>query len=251
MKRSPSRHRQRGWWQAVAGIAAGLLSNKMSNDQSEENTAMSYENSRKMRQTAYQDTTEDLRLAGLNPMLAYQNGATATPVSPVANNRPVTENVASSALAIEQARNAQAQRDLLEAQAEKTRAETEAMPSSVANVQQQTANLQATLPKIEQEVKNLKLQARTEEERVLLTRAQKFLAETEEQLRKGQLTNTEAQTRTQNVLTELRKLEIPGAKNAAQWEESLGQYSKEAGAAGAAAKALGAFTNSARKVLGK
>ena len=36
---------------------------------------------RAMRQTAYQDTMEDMKKAGLNPILAAQNGATSTPSS--------------------------------------------------------------------------------------------------------------------------------------------------------------------------
>lgn len=239
------------WWQIAAAAGASLLGNAMSNKQSEKNVEMSYENQRALRQTAYQDTTQDMMKAGLNPMMAYQNAATPAPQVPVAQNKSITEGLSNSAVAAMGMQNMEAQNKLLEAQAEKTLAEAQAIPTSTANVEAQTRQIEANLPKIEQEVKNLKLQARTEEERVILTRAQKFLAETQEKLAAGQLTNVEAQTRTQNVLTDLRRLEIPGAKNIAQWEESLGQYSKEAGAAGTAAKVLGGLTNSARKALGK
>lgn len=191
-------------------------------------------------------------------MLAYTNGATPATAQPVAQNKPLMENVANSAAAFEQAKNAQAQRELLEAQAEKTRAETEAIPSSVANIQeqtrntaQQTENLQQTIPKIQQEIANLKTQNLTERERTALTLQQNRLTQIDQDLRKKQIDSTEAATRTQNVITQLKNLEVPGAKNAAQWEESLGQYSKEAGAAGTAARAAGVLINSTRKVLGK
>lgn len=235
----------------AAAAGASLLGNALSNKQSEKNTAMSVEAQRNLRQTAYQDTVKDLQAAGLNPMLAYQNGATPAPQTPVAQNKNVMEGVSNSAASVAAMQNIEAQNELLKAQAAKAMAEAQAIPTSTANVAQQTENMKATIPKIEQEVKNLKLQARTEEERVILTRAQKFLTDTQEKLAQGQISNVEAQTRTQDVMTKLRKLEIPGAENIAQWERSLGEYSKEAGAAGTAAKALGGLTNSARKVLGK
>lgn len=245
-----SKHKQRGWVSALIGAAAGMIGANKANKDAEENSATSVAQTRYLRQSQASDTVAGLKGAGLNPMLGYQNMATASqvPAAPVQN---VGEKMATSAASMAALENVNAQNKLLEAQAQKATAEAQAIPTSTANVAQQTQNLKATMPKIEQEVKNLKLQARTEEERVVLTRAQKFLAETQEKLAKGQIDNVEAQTRTQDVMTKLRKLEIPGAKNLAQWEETLGQYAKEAGAAGTAAKVLGGLKNSAGSIIKK
>ena len=60
---------------------------------------------------------------------------------------------------------------------------------------------------------NLKFQQQlTESQRWELTKAQKELAQIQAQLTSSQITNTEALTATQRVMTELRKYEIPGAK---------------------------------------
>lgn len=232
-------------------MAGGLLANKGgrdANEQSQINSAEAYDRQRALRRTAYTDTTQDMMEAGLNPMLAYGNGATGAASVQQAQTRNEWEQAPASAMAAAQAGQLTAQKDLLEAQAEKTRAETAAIPSSVANIEQQTTMLKATIPKIESEVKLLKLQARTEEERVILTRAQKFLAETDEKLRQGQIANTEAQTRTQEVLTQLKKLEIPGAKNLADFETLM---STGGGSAAGIGEKAGIILNSARKVFGK
>lgn len=246
-----SRKKQLGFWGAVVGGALGLLGTKMSNDKSEANTAASYENTRMLRQTAYQDTTQDLKAAGLNPMLAYQNSATAATPSPVAQNRNLMEGVVNSAMAVEQVKNVKEQNELLRAQTAKTNAEALAVPITMANTEATTENLKATLPKIIEEARAAKFDTLTAEERTALTRQQNRLVQIQQDLNKGQLSNIEAQTRTQNILTELRKLEIPGLENIAQWERSFGQYSKEAGAVGKAAGVLSTITNSARKVFGK
>jgi len=234
-----------------AALAASVLGNMEANEQSEKNTATSVQGQKDLRATAYQDTVKDLQKAGLNPMLAYQNSATPTPQVPVAQNRSVAEGAANSALAAASADNMEAQNELLRAQATKAIAEANAIPTSTANLAQQTTNLQAQIPKIEQEIKNLKMQNMTEEERVALTRQQNRLTQIQQDLAKGQITNTEAMTRTQNVLTQLKKLEIPGAKNLADWESRIGEAGKAAGAVGTGAKILEGLTNSARKVMGK
>lgn len=236
---------------SIITAGATILGQGMANDANSAASQTAYDRQRLLRQQAYNDSVVSLKSAGLNPMLAYQNGAVPTPQVNTPIHKNIMEGAANSAFQVESLKNIDAQNKLLEAQATKALAEAEAIPTSTANVAQQTENLKATLPKIVEEVQHAKLDTLNKEEQVRIQRHIVTLKQIEQDLMKGQIDNIQAQTRTQNVLTDLRKLEIPGAKNIAQWEESLGQYSKEAGAAGTAAKALGALTNSARKVLGK
>ena len=241
----------RQWWQALIPAAASLVGGMMSNKQSESNTAMSYENTRALRQTAYQDTVQDLKSAGLNPMMAYSNSATAATASPVAQNKNVMEGAMNSAAAWAQTQNMKQQNELLEAQTQKTLAEAAAIPTSVAKTEAETRSVEAMIPKITQEIANLKVQNMTEQERVALTRSQNRLTQIQEDLAKGQINNIEAQTETQKVITNLKRLEVPGAKNLADWESRIGEAGRAAGAVGTGAKILEGLTNSARKVMGK
>lgn len=246
-----------GFWGALIGAGATLLANKNSNDQSEQNTAQSYQNTRDLRQTAYQDTVNDLKNAGLNPMLAYQNSATPAAAMPVAQNRPVTDGVANSAMSIAQLSNVEAQNDLLEAQAKKAIAEAEAIPTSTANVAQQTENLKETIPKIQQEITELKSRVNLQGHQASLNYWQQELAKVDADLRKGQLTNVEAQTATQNIVTKLKNLEIPGAENLADYEKALATGAGNAATIGgkildkipAAGRIKGILSNSAKKGL--
>lgn len=63
---------------SLLGNVFNALSQTSSQSYNAEQSALSRAWSQDMRQTAYQDTVEDLKAAGLNPALAYLNGATST-----------------------------------------------------------------------------------------------------------------------------------------------------------------------------
>lgn len=85
----------------------------------------------RMSGTAYQRAVEDMRKAGLNPMLAYQQGGASTPTGSLAtveNAAKIGANTgqaaAASIQAMQQVQQSKAQTDLIAAEAAKTRSET-------------------------------------------------------------------------------------------------------------------------------
>lgn len=91
----------------VGGLAGGLWGNKASGDEAAKNRAFQ----RRMYKHRYQFTVEDMRKAGLNPALAYQQGGGGAPSGSMASqDDPLGPGLeaagrgVSSALAVQQAR---------------------------------------------------------------------------------------------------------------------------------------------------
>lgn len=149
------------------------------------------------------------------------------------------------AMAAAQIANVNSQTKVNEKTAEKVEAETPNVIASTGQIKQQTANLEEGIKKITEEIKNVKMDTLEKEERVTLIRAQQQLANVQKDLANKQITFTEAQTKTQQVITMLRQYETEGAKNEAAFERKLGENT------GVGASAINNIINAAKKVLGK
>lgn len=220
----------------LGGAIGGAADSLLARDDAQEANSANVANARTMRQTAYQDTVQDLQAAGLNPMLAYSNGPTSGNMPPMQNKGLQAAQTTSAQSAGELAEkqkdqvtaataNTNAQTALLDAQRRKVEAEIPQVTTSTANIAQQTENLKRQLGEIDARIadllesKTLKYnQGLTEANRRNLMDAQNELAKIQGKLANGQLTNVEAQTETQRVMTQLRKLEIPGMTNNAEFE---------------------------------
>ena len=104
---------------AALGFVGGLLGNRQQNEQFNQN----YELARAQRYNQHQIEVEDLKKAGLNPILSANSGNSTFSASAGGSYENIGTAATSGYMAAKQAENLQAQNDAIRAQIEKTRAE--------------------------------------------------------------------------------------------------------------------------------
>lgn len=286
--RTTPRRKQRGFWSAVAAIGAGLIAADAQEGTNESNqginsagNAFNAEEARKqrefdqyeaavardwqnqMRATQYQTAVGDMKAAGLNPMLAYQQGGAGTPTGATARGsaahatQPIpmqnsTLAGLNAAMAAAQIKNVQSQTTVNEKTAEKVEAETPQVIASTGQIKQQTENLKAEMFNIKERMgeiiahKDLLIkQGYTQTDLGNLYKAQEELSRVDKMLKTEQITFTEAQTKLNRALTTLRQLEFAGAKNESDFETKMGE------GVGVGGKQVSDLVNILRKALGK
>lgn len=104
---------------AALGFVGGLLGNRQQNQQFNQN----YELARAQLYNQHQIEVEDLKKAGLNPILSANSGNSTFSASAGGSYENIGTAATSGYIAAKQAENLQAQNDAIRAQIEKTRAE--------------------------------------------------------------------------------------------------------------------------------
>jgi len=132
-----------GNW-SLLGAGAGFDSSANQQDKADANAAENRAFQERMSSTAYQRQVNDMRTAGINPMVAAGAGGASTPSGSTAQAYDLVNPALASALAIARA---QAEIDNLEASNDKIRADTTVSTNSAKNLEVQNKLMESQVPK--------------------------------------------------------------------------------------------------------
>ena len=139
---------------SLLGFAGGLIQGAMNRDFQREQNRWNLQ----VANTAFQRGMQDMKLAGLNPILAYRQGGAPSPVSSGQGQGPIETdltseigNVSNAMTQREQRKNMGSQRELMGAQGESARA-------AAGHARQQTAEAAARTTVAAENARTLKIQ---------------------------------------------------------------------------------------------
>lgn len=205
-------------WPAIIAAGSSLLGGLLSNSANEKQAQDQMDFQERMSSTAHQREVDDLKKAGLNPMLSAKLGGASSPPGAAAHIENALTPAVNSGLAAQQN---QVTVENIRAQTEKVRQETnESVSREMLNKSEEFLNT-VRVPRLQQDTVTGSFSAAeiAERTRGYVLQRQKVLEEIDQLKRQGKLTEAhELEARSRDVLLQL---EVPKAINEAQAESSF------------------------------